>query len=76
MCGDNLHLRGGLLETELIFKVAGIGILVAVAYVVLSKSGRDEMAMLLSLCGIVMILLMIVGRVSELFSYIRASFGL
>ena len=64
------------METELIFKVAGIGILVAVAYVVLSKSGRDEMAMLLSLCGIVMILLMIVGRVSELFSYIRASFWL
>lgn len=53
-----------------------MGLLVAVAYVVLSKSGRDEMAMLLSLCGIVIILIMIVGRVSELFTYIRASFGL
>ncbi len=64
------------METELIFKVAGIGILVAVAYVVLSKSGRDEMAMLLSLCGTVIILLMIAGRVNELFSYVRTSFGL
>lgn len=64
------------MDTELIFKVAGIGLTVAVAYVVLSKSGRDEMAMLLSLCGIVVILLMIVGRVSELFSFIRTSFGL
>ena len=64
------------MDIDIIFKVAGIGLLVAVAYVVLSKSGRDEMAMLLSLCGIVIILIMIVGRVSDLFTYIRASFGL
>ena len=63
-------------DIELIFKVAGVGLLVAVTYVVLSKSGREEMAMLLSLCGIVIILLMIVGRISELFTYIRSSFGL
>lgn len=64
------------MDIDIIFKVAGVGLLVAVAYVVLSKSGRDEMAMLLSLCGIVIILIMIVGRVSDLFTYIRASFGL
>lgn len=64
------------MDIDIIFKVAGIGLLVAVAYVVLSKSGRDEMAMLLSLCGIVIILIMIVGRVSDLFSFIRTSFGL
>ena len=65
-----------ILDIDIIFKVAGVGLLVAVTYVVLSKSGRDEMAMLLSLCGIVIILIMIVGRVSDLFTYIRASFGL
>ncbi|MBR6921914.1 MAG: stage III sporulation protein AC [Clostridia bacterium] len=64
------------MDIDIIFKVAGVGLLVAVTYVVLSKSGRDEMAMLLSLCGIVIILIMIVGRVSDLFTYIRASFGL
>lgn len=64
------------MDIDIIFKVAGIGLLVAVTYVVLSKSGRDEMAMLLSLCGIVIILIMIVGRISDLFSYIRTSFGL
>ena len=64
------------MDIDIIFKVAGVGLLVAVMYVVLSKSGREEMAMLLSLCGIVIILLMIVGRVSDLFSYIRTSFGL
>ncbi len=64
------------MDIELIFKVAGVGLLVAVTYVVLSKSGRDEMAMLLSLCGIVIILFMIVGRISELFTYIRSSFGI
>ncbi|MBQ7700275.1 MAG: stage III sporulation protein AC [Clostridia bacterium] len=64
------------MDIDIIFKVAGVGLLVAVTYVVLSKSGRDEMAMLLSLCGIVIILIMIVGRVSDLFTFIRASFGL
>ena len=64
------------MDIDIIFKAAGVGLLVAVTYVVLSKSGREEMAMLLSLCGIVVILLMIVGRVSDLFSYISASFGL
>lgn len=65
-----------VLDIDLILKAAGVGLLVAVTYVILSKSGREEMAMLLSLCGIVVILLMIVGRVSDLFSYIRTSFGL
>ena len=64
------------MDIDIIFKVAGVGLLVAVTYVVLSKSGRDEMAMLLSLCGIVIILIMIVGRVSDLFTFIRTSFGL
>lgn len=64
------------MDIDLILKAAGVGLLVAVTYVILSKSGREEMAMLLSLCGIVVILLMIVGRVSDLFSYIRTSFGL
>ena len=45
------------MDIDIIFKVAGVGLLVAVTYVVLSKSGRDEMAMLLSLCGIVIILI-------------------
>ena len=64
------------MDIDLILKAAGVGLLVAVTYVILSKSGIEEMAMLLSLCGIVVILLMIVGRVSDLFSYIRTSFGL
>ncbi|MBO4423334.1 MAG: stage III sporulation protein AC [Clostridia bacterium] len=64
------------MDIDLIFKVAGIGVLVAVMYVVLSKSGRDEMAMLLSLCGIVIILIMIASRISDLFSFIRTSFGI
>jgi stage III sporulation protein AC len=64
------------LDIGLLIKVAGVGLLVAVAYVILSKSGRDEMAMLLSLCGIVIILIMLVGQISDLLSSIRAGFGL
>ena len=64
------------MDIALIIKVAGVGILVAVTYVVLSKSGRDEMAMLLSLCGIVVILLLLVDQLSELLSAIKSTFGL
>ncbi|MBQ1847018.1 MAG: stage III sporulation protein AC [Clostridia bacterium] len=64
------------MDIGLLIKVAGVGLLVAVAYVILSKSGRDEMAMLLSLCGIVIILIMLVGQISDLLSSIRAGFGL
>ena len=64
------------MDIGLLFKVAGVGLLVAVAYVILSKSGRDEMAMLLSLCGIVVILLMLVGKIADLFTSIRTGFGI
>ena len=64
------------MDIGLLFKVAGVGLLVAVAYVILSKSGREEMAMLLSLCGIVIILLMLVGQIADLFSSIRTGFGI
>ena len=64
------------MDIGLLIKVAGVGLLVAVAYVILSKSGRNEMAMLLSLCGIVIILIMLVGQISDLLSSIRAGFGL
>ncbi len=64
------------MSAELIFKIIGIGLLVSVAYQILSKSGRDEQAMLVTLAGIVVVLLMLVGEISELLTTIRDLFGL
>ena len=64
------------METALILKVAGIGILVAVSSMVLSKSGRDEQAMLVTVAGVVAVLMMLVGQLSELFDTVRSVFGL
>lgn len=64
------------LDVTLLFKIAGVGFLIAVAYQILQKSGRDEMALLLSLSGIVAVLFLLIGKIGELFGEIRSVFGL
>ncbi|MDD6799918.1 MAG: stage III sporulation protein AC [Firmicutes bacterium] len=59
----------------LILKAAGVGLIVSVIYMILAKSGREEQAVLVSLCGVVIILLMIVNELSELIASIRSVFG-
>lgn len=57
------------MDTGLILKVAGVGLIVSVLYQVLSKTGRDEMAMLVSVTGIVIVLLMLVGEIGHSAEY-------
>jgi stage III sporulation protein AC len=64
------------LNTELLLKVAGIGILVTVAYQILHKSGRDEQAMLASLAGLIIVLFMLVQEIGGLFESVESIFGL
>jgi stage III sporulation protein AC len=64
------------MEVSLLFKIAGIGILIAVSYQILQRTGRDEQAMLLSLSGIVFVLLILVEKIGELFGEIRSIFGI
>lgn len=64
------------MEISLLFRIAGVGILVAVGCQLLQRSGRDEQSLLLSLAGIVFVLLMLVGKIGELFTEIRNIFGL
>ncbi len=64
------------MDISLLFKIAGIGMLIAVSYQILQRSGRDEQAMLLSLTGVVFVLLILVGKIGELFGEIRSIFGL
>lgn len=62
------------MEIEFIFKIAAIGIIVAVLNQILSKSGRDEYAMLTVLTGIVVIAVMLVPQLSTLYDMVRATF--
>lgn len=64
------------MSAELIFKIIGIGLLVSVSHQLLAKSGRDEQAMLVTLAGIVVVLLMLIGEISELLNTIKDLFGL
>ena len=64
------------METELILKVVGVGLIVSIAYQILVKSGRDEQAMLVSVAGVVLIMLMIIEEISDLFNTVIKLFGL
>lgn len=64
------------MDVNTVMRIAGIGILVAVACQVLSRAGRDEQAQLLSLAGVVIVLLLLVDKIGSLFSTVRGIFGL
>lgn len=64
------------MEVDLIFKIAAIGILVAVLNQVLSRAGRDEQAMMTTLAGLVVVLMMVVQEIADLFDLVKRLFGL
>ncbi len=64
------------MDVDFIFKVAAIGIIVAVLNQLLVRSGREDQAMLTSLAGLVVVLLMLIDVIGELFSSIKSVFGL
>ena len=63
------------MDLGVIMKVAGTGLLVTVACQILSRSGREEQATLVSLAGIIIVLLMLVNEIGVLFTTIRNIFG-
>ena len=64
------------MDVDLIFKIAAIGILVAVLNQVLVRSGREEQAMMTTLAGLVVVLMMLVQQISDLFELIKTLFSL
>ena len=64
------------MDISLILKVVGVVFLVSFATQLLSKSGRDEQVMLVTISGIVTVLLLLIGEIGSLFSAVRAVFGL
>lgn len=63
------------MNVDFVFKVAAIGIIVAVLSLVLSRSGREEQAMMTTLAGLIVVLLMLVQEIANLFSTIETLFG-
>ena len=60
------------MDISFIFKIAGIGLIVAVLNQVLSKSGRDEYAMLTVIAGVLVVLFMLIPQISSLADYIKS----
>ncbi|MBC8609826.1 stage III sporulation protein AC [uncultured Ruminococcus sp.] len=64
------------MEIDLIFKIAAIGIIVAVLNQLLIRSGREEQAMMTTLAGLIVVLMMMVYQIQDLFDTIKSLFGL
>ena len=63
------------MDVDLIFKVAAIGILVAVLNQLLIRSGREEQAMMTTLAGLIVVMMILIGEISDLFQLIKNLFG-
>ena len=63
-------------DVDFIFKIAAIGIIVAVLNQVLIRAGRGEQAMMTTLAGIIVVLMMMISRISTLFDTVKDTFGL
>ena len=64
------------MDGDLIFKIAAIGILVAVLNLLLVRSGREEQAMMTTLAGLIVVLMMLVQQISDLFDMVKTLFAL
>lgn len=62
------------MDVDLIFKIAAVGILVAVINILLQKSGRDEQALMTTIAALVVVLMVVVTKVNELFELIKKLF--
>ena len=70
------YCEGYDMDIDLIFKIAGTGIITAVLSLVLKKAERDEQAMMTTLAGLIVVLMLLIDRIGELFGTVKAVFGL
>ena len=73
--------RGGIghfvrvnMEIDLIFKIAAVGIIVSILNQVLSRTGRDEQATMTTLAGLVVVLMIVAQKISDLFDLVKTLF--
>lgn len=65
-----------MVQVDLLFKLAGLGVVVAVLSQVLTRAGREELSTLVTVVGLVIALLLVVNLISDLFSSLRSIFSL
>ncbi|MCL2546509.1 MAG: stage III sporulation protein AC [Oscillospiraceae bacterium] len=63
------------MQVDLIFRIAAIGILVSVLHLLLKHSGREEQAMVTTIAGLVVVLMMVLNEINTLFESVRTMFG-
>lgn len=63
------------MDVTLVFQIAGLGIIVAVLSQLLKRAERDEQALMITIAGLVIVMLMLVNEISELFETVRTVFG-
>ena len=64
-----------MIDVDLIFRIAAVGILVAVLHSLLSRAGRDDQALMITITGLVVVLVIVVQEIYSLFELIRRLFG-
>lgn len=64
------------MDIDIIFRIAGIGILIAVLSIVLKQAKKEEQAEMLTLAGVVVVLIMVVQLMNQLFTVVRSVFNL
>ena len=64
------------MNVDTIFKIAAIGILISVINQILTRAGREEMAMMTTLAGVVIVLLMVINMIDQLFNTVKSIFQL
>ena len=64
------------MDINILLKIAGVGILIAVVHQILSKAGREDQAMMTSLAGMIIVLTMVVKEIGSLFETVRTVFNL
>lgn len=71
-----INLEVKKVDIDLLFKIAGIGILVAVLNQVLTKAGREDQAMMTTLTGLIIVLMLVITQINTLFETVRTVFKL
>ena len=63
------------MDVEMIFKIAAVGILVAVLNQLLIRAGREEQGLMVVLAGLIVVMMLIIKEISQMFELIRTTFG-
>ena len=64
------------MSISVLLKIAGVGLLVSVAYQILQKYGRDEQAPFVSIAGVILVMFLIINELDSLFRTLRSVFGI